>query len=757
MPASAAEKFTQSNRPIAVSTPLGKDVLLLEEVAGTEEISGLFAFELAMMALADADVDFKKVVGQAVTVTLRAATDKLGDRYLNGIVRRFGQGERIAGQDGFSQFVRYRAEVVPKVWLLTRNSQSRIFQQMKVPDILKKVFEGYDVSYQLQGEYQPRDFCTQYRESDFAFASRLMEEEGVYYFFKHTNGAHQMVLADTPQGHPDIAGGKDVNYQLLGATSGQSVEDGERVFDLLKSQEVRTGKETLWDYSFEIPTTDLRPTQAIVPQVSVGTVSHSLTAGGNTNLEAYDYPGRFAQRFDGVNPGGGDRAADVSKISPDGERTVKLRMQEETWPALTLDGQSDCRQFSAGHVFALQKHPNADDSYVLVRVEHAASIEGSYVSGEAKPLAYRNRFHCLPKALPFRPARRTPRARVEGPQTAVVVGPKGEEIFTDKYGRIKVQFRWDRQGKDDADSSCWVRVATPWAGKQWGAVHLPRIGMEVLVAFEEGDPDTPVVVASLYNAANMPPYTLPDNKTQSGVKSRSTLTGTAEQFNELRFEDKKDSEEVYFHAQKDFVRVVENNDLLQVGYEEKDGSHKSDDGSQTIKIYKDRTETLETGNETITIKKGNRTESLDEGDESVTLKKGNRTHKVKANDTLQVEGDSTITVTGNRTLTVKEGNRTRKVEKGNDSTTISMGNRDTKIEMGNDSTKLDLGASTTEAMQSIELKVGANSIKIDQSGITIKGIMVKVEGEAMVTVKGAMVQVSGDGMLILKGGIVMIN
>jgi type VI secretion system secreted protein VgrG len=757
MPASAAEKYTQDNRPIAVTTPLGKDVLLLEEVTGTEALSGLFAFELAMLALADADVDFQKVVGQAVTVTLRSGTDKLGARYLNGFVRRFRQGERIAGQDGYSQFVRYRAEVVPKVWLLTRSTQSRIFQQMKVPDILKQVFAGYDVSYQLQGDYQPRDYCTQYRETDFDFASRLMEEEGIYYFFKHTDGGHQMVLADTPQGHPDLAGGKEVNYQVLGAESGQSVEDGERVFDLLKSQEVRSGKETLWDYSFEMPTTQLQATQAIVPTVAVGTASHALSAGGNSSLEAYDYPGRFAQRFDGINPGGGDRAADLGKISPDGERTVKVRMQEEAWPALTLDGESDCRQFSAGHVFGLQKHPNADDSYVLVWVEHAASTEGTYVSGEARPLAYRNRFHCLPAALPFRPPRRTPRARVEGPQTAVVVGPEGEEIFTDKYGRIKVQFRWDRQGQNDANSSCWVRVATPWAGQQWGAVHLPRVGQEVLVAFEEGDPDTPVVVGSLYNAANMPPYTLPDKKTQSGVKSRSTLTGTPEQFNELRFEDKKDSEEVYFHAQKDFVRVVENNDVLQVGYEEKDGSHKSDDGSQTIKIYKDRTETLETGNETITIEKGNRTETLKQGDESVTLETGSRTHKIKANDTLQVEGDSTITVSGNRTLTVQQGNRVRKIETGDDTTTISTGNRSTTIETGNDTTKLDLGASSTEAMQSIELKVGGNSIKIDQSGITIKGIMVKVEGEAMVTVKGAMVQVTADGLLILKGGLVMIN
>ncbi|HEX5272979.1 MAG TPA: type VI secretion system tip protein TssI/VgrG, partial [Gemmataceae bacterium] len=365
MPSSAGS-YTQDNRPIAVSTPLGKDVLLLEQVSGTEKLSGLFTFELSMLALDSADVDFQKVVGQSVTVTLRAGGGELSPRYLNGFVRRFRQGERVTGEDGFSEFVRYRAEVVPKVWLLTRVTQSRIFQQLSVPDILKKVFTGYDVSYQLSGEYPTRDYCTQYRETDFDFASRLMEEEGIYYFFKHTDGGHKLVLADTPQGHPDIVGGAEVNYHVLGATSGQSIDDGERVFDFLKTQEVRSGKETLWDYSFEMPTTKLQATQAIVSTVEVGTVSHSLTAGGNSGLERFDYPGRFAQRFDGVSPGGGDRAADLQKINPDGERTVKLRMQEETWPAVTIEGDGDCRQFSAGHAFNLQKHPNADGKYVFV-------------------------------------------------------------------------------------------------------------------------------------------------------------------------------------------------------------------------------------------------------------------------------------------------------------------------------------------------------------------------------------------------------
>jgi len=312
-----------------------------------------------------------------------------------------------------------------------------------------------------------------------------------------------------------------------------------------------------------------------------------------------------------------------------------------------------------------------------------------------------------------------------------VVGPAGEEIFTDKYGRIKVQFHWDREGQSDINSSSWIRVGTPWAGKNWGIIHIPRIGQEVLIAFEEGDPDRPIVVGSVYNSDMMPPYTLPDNKTQSGMKSRSSMQGTPDNFNELRFEDKKDEEQVYFHAEKNFDRVVENNDTLKVGFEKKDqgdqtieifnnqsltvGCSSAGDGSQTITVWKDRTETVKTGNETITIEKGDRT---------VNVKMGNDAHNIKM---------------GNRTVE------------------IGMGNDSLKISMGNQTTKLDLGKSSTEAMQSIELKVGANSIKIDQTGVTISGIMVKIEGQAMTQVKAPMTQVSGDAMLTLKGGITMIG
>ena len=474
-----------------------------------------------------------------------------------------------------------------------------------------------------------------------------------------------------------------------------------------------------------------------------------------TAFELYDFPGGYAQRFDGIAPGGGDRASDIQNIFQDNARTAGIRMQQETAPAISISGQSTCRQFTAGCKFTLDRHFNANGSYVLTQVSHLATMGDTYTGGSDTSPFYENSFQCIPAALPYRPARTTPRPTVEGPHTAVVVGNAGDEIFTDKYGRIKVQFPWDRQGQKDANSSCWARVATLWAGKQWGIIHIPRVGQEVIVAFEEGDPDRPIVVGSVYNAENMPPYTLPDNKTQSGYLSRSTLNGTDQNFNQLRFEDKKDSEEIYFHAEKDFNRVVENNDTLKVGFDKKDK------GNQTVEIYNNQSLKVGTAN-------------CDEGSQTIevynsqSLKVGSGEGQAKeGSQTIEVYKDRTETVkTGNETVTVKQGNRTITVEQGNDTHQVKQGNRDVKIDMGNDSlklgmgnqtTKLDLGASSTEAMQSITLKVGQNSITIDQMGVTIKGMMIKVEGQVQTEVKGLMVQVSGDAMLQAKGAITMIG
>jgi type VI secretion system secreted protein VgrG len=745
-------KISQKERPISVKAgSMGEDDLLLEVFKGKETLSKPFHFELQMLAEADTKVEFDKLLGQPMTVKLTIPDQD--PRYFHGIVSRFSQGQRVVGPDGFFTFIRYYAEVVPSLWLLTRRTQSRIFQAKNVIDILKVVFKGMKVTYSQEGTFEKRDYCVQYRETDFDFASRLMEEEGLYYFFKHTESGHEMVLANTPAKHPKLTPNK-IRFEEAGG--GNRLD--ECITSWVKEQEITSGKYTLGEFEFELTNQKVTATQPILETVEVGTVSHKLKVGGNDQLEVYEHPGRYAQRFDGVNSAGNDRKADLDKIGDDGKRTVGIRMQQTAVAGIVIQGRSDARAMCAGYRFDLDEHFDANGSYVLTDVTHEASQEGAFTAKKGKQPAFRygNRFRCIPFALPFRPARVTPKSHVDGPQTAVVVGPSGDEIFTDKYGRVKVQFHWDRDGQNDASSSCWVRVGTPWAGKQWGMIHIPRIGQEVIVAFEEGDPDQPLIIGSVYDAANMPPYTLPDNKTQSGIKSRSSLKGDTEFFNELRFEDKKDSEDIYFHGQKDFHRVVEHDDDLKVG------------NDQVREIAKNRTQTIKEGNDTYTLKKGNRVETLEEGDETLTMKKGSRTETLEnGSDTLTLKkGARTETLEdGDDTLTLKKGSRTIKVQKdhgltldtGNATITVTQGNYNLAVKTGSISIKADTSSIKEEATQSIELKCGGSSIKISPSGVTIQACMVKIEGTGMVQVKGPMTQVNASGMLILKGGMTMIG
>jgi type VI secretion system secreted protein VgrG len=663
--------YTQAERPLSVTTPLGPDVLLLVGVNGREALSELFRFDLELLAENGVDIAFEKLLGQKVTARIRLTEQT--NRYIAGVVSRVAQGSRD------EVFTTYRIELVPQLWALTRRKQSRIFQALSVPEILKKVFTGLDVAYEVQGTFYPREYCAQYRESDFAFASRLMEEEGIYYFFRHTASGSTLVLANTPQSHPEAAPSRVVYEEITGGN-----RPDERVFSWEKTQELRSGKVTLWDSSFELPYKNLEAQKAIVDTVQAGTVTHKLKTGGNDKLELYDYPGGYANHFDGVDRGGGERPADLQKIFEDNTRTADIRMYEEAVQSISIRATSSCPQLAAGFRFALERHFNADGTYVLTSVEHRVKLTWDYRSaGQPEVFEYHNTFTCIPLALPFRPPRVTPTPHVQGSQTALVVGPAGEEIFTDKYGRIKVQFPWDREGKKDGDTSCWLRVASAWAGKQWGMICIPRVGQEVLVDFVDGDVDHPIVVGSLYNADQMPPYALPANKTQSGIKSRSSLHGAAANCNELRFEDKKGSEQVLLHAEKDQTVEVENDESHWVGHD--------------------------------------------------------RVKKIDHDETIAIKHDQTATIDNNRAVTITQGN---------DSLTIKMGNSSTQIKMGK---------SETEALQSIELKVGSSSVKLDQSGVTIKGLNVQIEGSVQVSVKGLTTQVNADTMLILKGALTTIN
>lgn len=694
--------FTQDNLYFSVSTPLGKDKLLLRGFSGSEGISELFSFDLEMESETP-DLDFSQVVGKSATVTVKLADDS--NRYINGIVRRFVQEGTGGG------FARYRAVLVPTLWLLTRSADCRIFQEKTTPEILETIFGEFgltDFKKSLKSTYTAREYCVQYNESAFAFVSRLMEDEGIFYFFEHTDGVHTLVLADDPSAFAALAGAATVAYGEADQWSQQNT-----VPRCSLEQNVLVGKAAGDDFNFETPSTDL-----------VAEVDSTVAVDGSKR-RVYEYPGIFLQK-------------DV------GDTRTKLRIEEFEVPNKLLYGDSYCRPMCAGYKFTLEKHFRADVNadWALLRVDHNARWDG-----------YTNSFQAFPAALVYRPRRHTSKPRIAGLQTAIVVGKSGEEIWTDKYGRIKVQFHWDQLGKNDESSSCWIRVAHGWAGKSWGQIFIPRIGQEVVVSFLEGDPDRPLVTGSVYNAEQTVPYTLPDDQTKSTIKSNVSKGGGG--YNELRFEDKKDSEEVYLQAEKDMNRVVKNNDTLKVGFEKKDK------GDQTIDIYNDRTVTIDQGNEKLQVKTGNRTVLVDTGTEQHDVKgtrtltiTGAETHNNKDNFTQAVDKDYTLTVTGNLTIDVT-GTVTFKSGKTMD------------LKSGQDMT-LDSGAAyTAKAAQALTNQAGtdltnkAGTALTNQSGTDLNnkaGTNLTNEAAIQMTNKASASQtVDGGGMLTVKGGLVKIN
>lgn len=716
---------SQHRRRLQLATPLGNIPMVTTSFRGTEGISRLFRFEVtAAIAVSNWPVAFDKLLGQGVSVKVEFVEEK--ERWFNGIVSRITQ----LGRD--QDFGNILLEVVPKLWFLTRKAQSRMFQNMSVPDIVKKILGEYGVEFalQVQGTFHPRDYCVQYRETDFNFVSRLLEEEGIRYFFAHENGAHTMKIVNAGQ-HPDVPVNKDLTVEAL--TTGEKI-GAERILTFDKTQELRSGKFTLWDSCFELPDKNLEAQAIVLDTVQVGTVAHKLKVPVNEGLEIYDYPGEYAQRFDGVNATGGDQAAELQKIFDDNKRTTDIRMDQETAGAFVLRGTGTAAQLLPGHKFSVDSTvlPDLAGDYVALETRHSAVLTG-FPDTDQEVFRYDNAFACFPAELRWRPPQLSPKPVVHGTQTAVVVGPDGQEIFTDKYGRVKVLFPWDREGKGDATSSCWIRVASIWAGAQWGSIHIPRVGHEVVVSFLEGDPDQPLIIGSVYNAANMPPYTLPDNMTRSTLKTRSSTKGTADHFNELRFEDKKDSEEIYFHAQKDFKRVVENDDDLKIS------------GKQTIELKLDRTFKMTEGNETFTIDKGNRDVKITKGSDSL-LVGGKRDVSIGGDDKLKVDGKRDTTIKGNDTTTITTGSYKLSVSAGT-ADFESAGAMSLKT-----SAAMELSANT-----SITLKVGGSSIKIEPASITISSPAVKIEAAGSLKLVSAMTEVIGSGTLGLKGAMVQIG
>jgi type VI secretion system secreted protein VgrG len=673
------------------------------------------------VAPSDKPIAFEALLGKSITVSVTDGAGKT--RFINGICNRVGQG---TSDEVFTSFV---IDIVPKLWFLTRKAGSRIFQQLSVPDILQQVLKGVDISLEISGTFEKRDFCVQYRETDYNFACRLMEEEGIYYYFKHDKGVHTMVLANTPTSHAPLPNGATVNFQQFGL--GGPPPAAGRIFSWVKRQEIRSGVYTLRDHCFELAHNPLEATKKVQPTATVGSVTHQLTAGNNSGFELYDWPGEYAQRFDGINRGGGDQAAELNKVFKDKDRTVEIRMQQESVSALVIQGAGDCPRLTSGHQFVLAtadadksaKLMKAEGKYVLTAVTHLAS-QGSYLSQNAE-FRYQNTFTAIPLELPYRPLRDTPKPVVQGLQSAVVVGAAGKEIDIDKYGRVKVQFHWDREGKSDDSSSCWVRVAQVWAGKRWGASFWPRIGQEVVVAFQEGDPDQPLIIGSVYNSDQMAPYLGAglDSKHKndpniSGIKSNTTLGGSG--YNEWRFDDTKDKQQFFLHAERDFDLRVKNesrtrilaNTHVDIGGTDKNGKKV---GDLREHVFQDRHTTIER----------NQVENI-KGNLQLLIGGGEGDN---GNVDMHMKKDVKETIDGDRHLHVKK-NRNVKVDSA-ESLTVG-GNQQHKVTKNH---ALDAGqaihikAGTTlilEAGTQISLKVGGNFIDIGPAGVSIVGTMVMI-------------------------------
>ena len=668
--------YSQRGRLMTISTSLDEDALLIQELVGQEAISALFHFRLDLLAENITEIPFDKLLGQKVTVLLELP-DAIDVRYFSGIASRIVRGTR--GQE----FTNYQLEIVPELWLLTKKFQSRIFQKMSVPDILQEVLRGLNVKYNLQGSYEPRVYCVQYRETDFNFASRLMEEEGIFYFFTHSEDGHEMVVSDHFGAYPDVPCESKIIYESI---QGQ-YRDEDRILSFSKTQEIRSGQVTLFDHSFELPHKHLDVNETMIDgTIAVGDVKHILKVGPTAQLEIYDYPGGYAKRFDGT-PG---------KILADGERTADIRMQSEECNAVVMEGEGTCRQFTSGHKFELERHFSDNGEYVLTGVSHSCRQDLQFRShGEQSgdTIDYTNQFRCIPRAVPFRPLRTAVRPVVHGTQTAVVTGPAGEEIHTDKYGRIKVQFHWDRAGSGDEQSSCWVRVATPWAGKGWGMFTLPRVGQEVVVDFLEGDPDRPLVVGSVYNADHMHAYDLPAEQTKSYLKSLSSKGGKG--FNEIRFEDKKSSEQVFLHGEKDLEIRIKNDRKEWIGRD------------RHLMVKRDKFEHIER-------------------DSHADIKR-DYIEKIGRDHHIEVAGKEAIKVTGSHSMKV-QGDVIEEF-KANHSCQVTQ------------NVYLKGMQVVIEASAGITLKVGGNFVTIDPSGVAIKGTLIQLNsaGMALTGTAGALV------------------
>jgi len=595
------------------------DISKVVRFNGQESLSELFEIRLEV---AGADVELATIVGKVACLKIDGLDTP---RYFHGLIAD-------AEYSGHSRrFALYSLTLVPEVWPLRLRQASRILQNKATPDVLREIFKlagvpKSAVEYDLSASYAPRNYCVQYRETDFDFVSRLMEEDGIYYYFTHDDKATTMVIADYPGGHAAIPGTSTIQH-----VTSDRVQEREHIAHLRLVESMRPGRVSLRDINLHKPHESM---------------DADAQADLDTDLEIYDYPGEYQD----PGSGGPNLGQSIAKIRLEALRATRRQGM----------GESDSPRLSAGHVFTLEDHARQElnTDFAIVKVVHRGEqpqvldqeLDGNFFYG--------NTFTCIEKSVPFRPPRVTPRPAVRGVQSATVVGPGSEEIHTDAEGRVLVQFHWDRDGKRDENSSCWVRVSQAWAGATWGAFFIPRIGHEVLVDFIEGDPDRPVITGRIYHGGNTPPYPLPDEKTKSTIKSESSPGGGG--FNELRFEDNKGGEEIYIHAQKDMNVEILHDNSISVGNDRSKtvGNNQSESVGvdKSIEVGSNHTESIG-ADKTLSVG-GSHTESIGV-DMGITIG-SNLTETVAvdcsetigANHTESTGANWTITVGSNKTETV---------------------------------------------------------------------------------------------------------
>jgi len=707
--------FTQDSRLIAINTPLGANVLLLKSFQMTDGLGRPFVCTCDVRSEKH-DIEAKDIIGQPATVRVQQTDGKT--KYINGVISRFSQ----EGTPAVKRINKYSLTIVPALWFLSRTADCRIFQAKSVPDVIKEVLQQFGVTnleLKVTATYDAREFIVQYRETAFNFVSRLMEEEGLFYFFNHENGKHTMVIADAPSIFKPAPGYEKIQFLQQDDDAGGH----EHISRMTWECAALPGAFVLRDYDFKAPAKYLDGDTKTVQQ------KHS-----QKDFEVYDYPGFFEKQAEG-------------------ERYVKVRMEESDATHEVHRFQGDTRGLTVGAKFKLFDFPidAKNKDYVVTAAqlhgeteEYGSGGGGGGGGGGKSDHAFHITFTAISATVPYRSARSSSKPSISGPQTAFVTGPSGEEIYVDEFGRVKVQFIWDRDGKGDEKSSCWIRVSQGWAGKKWGMVFLPRIGQEVIVEFLEGDPDRPIVTGRVYNGGTegQIPYKLPDFKTVSTIKSCTSKGGGG--FNEIRFEDKKGEEEIFIHAEKDMqVRVKNDRTELTLN-------------NQHLVVKKDQYTRIEQDRHSI-IKRDRLEEIQRDNFQNIA---GDSAVKIEKTLSLHVVGDVAENFDANHHEMTKANifyQATKIVLEGSENITLKVG--DTTLAMTKDGLKIETkGKIALDAKDKITVVTVADFTVEATAKVGIKGTAgLTLESPAKADMKSALTTVSADGNLTLKGAMVMIN